>query len=409
MRYTLHISPKETGRYAQNILNPIKFGENGIGLCYPGCFIGYTIHAFMDSPVLLKKYLGAYYKKYFFIPIELTPDSTKSTFLQETKSYILEKLNEKVLVSQTNTLTALLEVLISKGYEPYFFLLNTHCVDQKTLQAIIDELYTATTIHPRSGMQVFTEGNIFDTAQQLLFKKYHRLQQNFSIFPAFSERESTQFVHNLTAMWNIKLQEKEIQNIVHLCGGYLWLLREAVRCVRDGHKPTHESILSQSRVHERASYIYSLLDTRCKEGMHSLCVEQNENIANDMYQFLTKTALVYKKNNQYKLTNPLLGEFIETDRKRNKLQTNHNILMYNDKPIEQFFSTKELQVIQKLIDCRGTVIHRDTIATILWGTTDTYSDWAIDKMLSRIRHTLCKIGLPKNTIITKKRQGFLMQ
>jgi|GEM_PF-6377413 len=409
MGYVLHISPQEIERHATAILKPVKFGENGIGLCYPGCFIGYTVHALIESPTILRKYLGPYFRKYFLIPIELTAGDTRDTLRDKARAYIVEN-SDHILLPQTNSLTGYTKAIVAKGLDPYFFLLNAHVVTKDSLTEILNEFHTLVTDIPRCGVTVFTEANMFDDTWTRLLNTYHRFQHTTHLFPVFSEKESLSFIKTLARTWRMDMPDKTARMIVDLCGGYLWMLREAVRYVRDGNTTDREEILMHSRIRERATYIFNILDQRTKDGLVMMCAGAETDVPADIRKYLQSTGVVSQQGDSYVPTCPMFSGLLTKQTEVNQLTLSDGVIMYRSRPIEHVFSPSELAILKALAIRRGSILPRDSIATILWGKDahERYSDWAIDKTMSRIRKILHSIGVPKHALQTRKKQGFIL-
>lgn len=70
----------------------------------------------------------------------------------------------------------------------------------------------------------------------------------------------------------------------------------------------------------------------------------------------------------------------------------------------------EFKILDLLIQNKGKIVDREQIAKVTWGDNYTiqYSDWAIDKTVSRIRQKI-KDAKPYKTILTFKKRGFLFK
>ena len=75
-----------------------------------------------------------------------------------------------------------------------------------------------------------------------------------------------------------------------------------------------------------------------------------------------------------------------------------------------FFSRREKQLIKKLLQNKGQLVSRNTVANILrYNVTDEkYTDWALDQAIKRLRNKLLKLGLRNNLLKTVKNQGFIL-
>lgn len=80
-----------------------------------------------------------------------------------------------------------------------------------------------------------------------------------------------------------------------------------------------------------------------------------------------------------------------------------------NEPNEQYLSEKELDIVNLFLQNRGNPVSRDDIAEVLWGTSSiqNYSDWAIDKTVSRIRYKL-EDKKPYRIIKTLRSKGFML-
>jgi len=82
-------------------------------------------------------------------------------------------------------------------------------------------------------------------------------------------------------------------------------------------------------------------------------------------------------------------------------------ILINGIPQDDYLSEKELNILSLLYSKRGKDVGREEIAEILWGKKAEYSDWAIDKLVSRVRD---KLGddKPYRLIKTARGMGFIL-
>ena len=78
--------------------------------------------------------------------------------------------------------------------------------------------------------------------------------------------------------------------------------------------------------------------------------------------------------------------------------------------LQKKLSDSEYKIIFKLHKKFGKTVTRDEIAEILWGDKllDSYSDWTIDKAVSRLREKLSHLSFHYQ-ITTRKKEGFLLE
>ena len=124
-----------------------------------------------------------------------------------------------------------------------------------------------------------------------------------------------------------------------------------------------------------------------------------------------KSGIISKKNSRYILPlKPMKSLLIKSKIVNNLCQDEKRNIYFEDKNITSYFSISELRILSILINKKGLLVNRDEIARAIWKVhwENKYSDWAIDKLISRIRTGLVKLGLPKDIIKTKKGQGFIL-
>jgi DNA-binding winged helix-turn-helix (wHTH) protein len=102
---------------------------------------------------------------------------------------------------------------------------------------------------------------------------------------------------------------------------------------------------------------------------------------------------------------------------QNLLKINHKLtvnqasgeILMNNIPSEEYLTEKELKAFRCLFDNANHDVKREDLANIIWKDESNfeYSDWAIDKIISRIRE---KIGdtKPYKIIKTARNKGFSM-
>ena len=73
------------------------------------------------------------------------------------------------------------------------------------------------------------------------------------------------------------------------------------------------------------------------------------------------------------------------------------------------FSPKEFAIIKLLIENKGRLVEREKLAEKIWGAKweDKYSDWAIDRLIYRLRNKMKKIGIDYKLLKTLKTRGII--
>jgi len=135
--------------------------------------------------------------------------------------------------------------------------------------------------------------------------------------------------------------------------------------------------------------------------------------------YLYKTGIINKNK---KLFSELLGEYIDqkkvtedTTRKKSVNSKNHGIYIdiknnttyINNEKIKHELTENEFKILLYLYKTKGNIVSKDEIAKILWKNEalEKYSDWAIDKTVSRLRKKIGDSARNPKFIETVKGRG----
>lgn len=121
-------------------------------------------------------------------------------------------------------------------------------------------------------------------------------------------------------------------------------------------------------------------------------------------EYLMQTGLLNQKGDYL---NPLLQHYLETN-KIALLDINVDIIE-SKASFRADLSAQELIVFDLLEAKVETIVTKDDVAKAIWGDEweDSYSDWAIDKLISNLRKKLKEAGYPK-TIKAFKGKGVML-
>lgn len=401
----LHISPKEVSSQSEAIFRLIKFGESGVAICYPGCKIEYNVTAFLERPVLLKKVLGKYYKRYRCLPVFLDKSSTILTITNEVKN----TLRKEYSFTQDSTLSDMVTVVADRGEELFLFLLNTQTVPKNEFHTLLAQLHALRLTSHKMNILVCIEADIFSDEYAQIFLPYSTFLQNILYFPCYTKEESRFFIQTLADEWSLQLTDETINSIIDTCGGILWLLRETLRVLRD--RPTFqiETLSEQDGIKTRLKTIFDQFSESEKKVLIDIVttrvVDNRSSLA-----YLHKLGFVEEKNQSYSLTVPLFKPLILEYQQREKAYNKIETLLTNIEHFQQL-TKSEKKILQFLQSKPNTLITRDELAEVIWQEKwkEKYTDWALDKKISRLKKTLEEKDINPNVILVKKGQGFIFQ
>lgn len=230
----------------------------------------------------------------------------------------------------------------------------------------------------------------------------------------------------------IKISDELIDRLKEQSGGLVVLIRSVMRDLMLLQKDFKEI--------EHLAYDQEFFDTfantkfcldRIKQQLPANVITTLVNLAHDKFtqvhlddtviKYLKNVGIVDTSNNirgmilpaYFKLQSP--GSVLSGNSKFyqiNDLTKVHVVsgeIYINERPNGQYLSGKENEIFRLLFANRHKTIDRDDVAEIMWGSemSANYSDWAIDKTISRIREKL-EDQKPYRIIKTLRGKGFML-
>ncbi len=200
-----------------------------------------------------------------------------------------------------------------------------------------------------------------------------------------------------SAEWdNLNIEESVATRIADLSGGYSALARQLLtlhlNSILDIYQ-NYELLIKNSALSMWLYLLFSSLSEISKSQLASFLwdstVEDSEEIS--FSNFLVETQLVKKKGSDYVLFSELFRAYlINLSKSSDFVSIDNGQLFRFGSDVKSLLSRQEWEVFKLLYDKKNTTVTRDSIADAMWGTVaeEKYSDWAIDKLVHRIRKKL---------------------
>lgn len=396
---------------ARRWLNIIRFRESGtIIQLQDDC--EFRVLQIIQNPRILRNILGPYYRKYLmkYIPVD------RNDMNQCIKEALIEaclerKIYEKsVLVSHSSL--EILNKIASKGYEVGFFISHiTSLIKKDNFQPFYD-LELLVSVSKNLSVIVFSEHDITHQKYEELVDKACFLYDHIIKYPMYEEKDARQFISYYSHQWNYHLSEKVTREIIRMCGGYLWLIHQAHRNLRDNSSLTVKEALENNMTLRKLETIWTVKFTNKERDIlrkvHFGNITQEDTLSHE-YEFLLSMKLIKEINNKTLLSIPLFSLVIERENRLSKLILKDNLILIGEKDITYELSRKERSFMKLLLSSKKKIISRDVVAQAIWGKEweEKYSDWAIDRLAFRLRLKLAKIGIDEKLLKTVKKKGFL--
>lgn len=218
------------------------------------------------------------------------------------------------------------------------------------------------------------------------------------------------FIDYLCDKWEITLDQKTKEAVYRECGGHLWLVKELVRSLWIYKDMSFDECLKTEAMFFKLEQIYLSLQDSEREVLRKISRNErpSENpIESHSLNYLKKIGLIQKNE----ITIGLLAYYIRKTLPKVKFELKDKHVIINNVVVDRMFSRSELKVLRVLLLLPGTIISRDQVANVLWpvNTEENYSEWAIDRIIARLRDKIATMGFDKNIVKTLRGQGYSIQ
>lgn len=395
---------------AHRLLNIIRYNESGTIIQIQNDCV-YRIPQIISNSSLLKKTLGPHYRKYLLGFFPLGEESLFSD-LNKTIIDISKKRKIDIKVDEKEDISGLIKQIEKIGFDIGIFIYHTSSLlNNVDGHKALNQLELLLRKHKNLSILFFSEKDLTEKRHYKLFNNSSSLFTHVIKYPLYNEKDSLQFIEYNESMWRISFPTQIKKVLIEQCGGYLWLIRQALRLIRDEKDIALEAVFSHELLTKKLEVIWDKLVDEEKEILRKI---ENNNLTLDdrgshQFSYLKSIRLIIEKNGKLSIGIPLLRRIIDKEKVANGLILKDDGLFFNDKDISYLLTKSELRIIQLLIQNKHKIVTKNEIAQKIWGDNweEKYSDWAIDRLIYRLRDKLKKIGYDESLIKTYKSRGIL--
>ena len=404
------ITEDTTLRNATLWLNTIRYGESGTVLQFQDdC--EYRVLEIINNPIILKKVLGRYYKKYLFRYIPVDNRNLHELIRESIIGICLEKRLSSYNYLTSLTTPQIVKLIADKGHDIGLFISHVSpLLNSANFQPLIDlELLVRT--NKNLSVIVFSEIDISAKKYHQLADKCSFLFDNLFPYPMYGEKDSRQFIKHYTNEWQISLDGYLTDQIVETCGGYLWLIHQAIRNVRNDPSITIQDVIGNGLMIKKIEVLWNKISEEQKEIIRKTVYDSisNKDSLTEEYKYLKSVNIIKSRYNKTILGIPILKLAIDKENKLDELKINDGKILLGKKDITLSLSKKERSMLQLLLSLKKKIVSRDLLAQQIWGNEweEKYSDWAIDRLAYRLRKRLINLGIDESLFQTIKKKGFI--
>jgi DNA-binding winged helix-turn-helix (wHTH) protein len=383
-------------------LQEIRRGENVSVIFFPKTDRFRRLHQLLEDKDFLRKFFGPK-GKYLFQLTDFNISLVEDQF--DIQEHIARQLNESSLTNVPHTFTQWMSYFLKENIHVVLILADAEkylTVENKHIPPLLFRL--SIDFAPTLTLMNFLETDITHPSYTSMLTLSKELYENLFWYPLYSEPDVRGFVQYLRTKWNMTLPKKQEDKIVELCGGHFWLVKEAAREFLNNGKFS----IDNEALFFRTEALYQALQQSEQRVVEKIMTNKKQFTDEERHShaYFKKMNFLSKNNgvnigliSQYVSTRPHIDQHVEV---------NDGRVFINNVTVDSLFTKKERRVFKALVEHKGEIVSRDTIAQSMWQsrTDQQYSDWAIDQIITRLRKKLIELSLSPQLIHSVRGKGY---
>lgn len=347
--------------YAEQLLLPIKYGENAVFFWIPGSGMTTIVQSVFASKKMLSQYLSGLAKSIQVVEMwgHTSRDKTSSSLLHYTQ---LEKI---------------INTALKLGKELICILGRIDDFPEQERLHLLKQLTRLNAISPRRvHIQFHSTDKPWFEQQLVLNPELIALVNHMEIVPLASNETLIRYIKEMASKYSFPLDQTHLHEVVNTYGGLVQLTKE----------------------HLRSHGKNELIEIKIRANWQNLPASYRLEIENKLFRNSNKThSSAYRDLESFGIWN--IQAF---SKYRSALNLDPLSLL---KPI----LTQDEQALWKYLDINsGQLINKETLASIIRpNNTENLSLWAQDQFVSRFRKKLLRSGIDPNRLETLKGKGYV--
>ena len=388
---------------ADQIYTPIQMGENVALLLPPFFGKDHLLHYLRERKSDRERVFGKNSAKYLWqhVIVRTAEDNETQEWIQQL-CYSLPEFNKKCTtleafftllrhtLEEENThivfVVNISEDLKLSTLERFLHLAN------KTLYTLPNSVHFVLTLYQKWDDASFSKAIVpFNSLFQHIIRPSHR-----------TDDEIRHFVRYRLGVWNHQLSPSAIDIIINEAGGMPLFAKAAVRIAKREALSSANEIQGLVRAHtdykDRIKLFWHSLSTEEQLLLKEVALDTDIQSNPQIDQFARIGLLQQSPETQrYNIRSKSLHRFLVGDA----------VIKVRDIAQLARLSPQELIVYSAICTPIGKIITREEVASLLWThKEEKYSDWALDKVISRLRKKLLMVkGQAKLSLVSKKKIG----
>lgn len=346
---------------------------------------------------------------FWVLTLKRISDAVESSSLEaKTKKYIetlfLDGIQSKELFILIENIKKALNRTISEGFYPTIFFIRFDRISEAATAEFIANLEGIKDGTHNKLSFVFTTSRGLNAISPKVFSHTSLSLAQSEIFlkPA-GEKDLRTISSAYIKRFGLRISEDLEDELIRLTGGYIQYLQLALITLNEPenniNKPKELSdfLMNDERIALQSEELWEGLNPIEQQGMLKILNQQNliEKELKDS-KYLLDSGFVVKSGSGYRIFSPLFEKFLESKNSKG-----------DDMPKGKMeLSKKEHLLFSYLKQSLGDICEREAIIEAVWPEEEALgvSDWAIDRLVARLRKKIKEEG--EFEIVTIKTRGF---
>lgn len=352
--------------YADKILTPIAYGENGVFFWFPGSGMTTVVQDIFANKGIVHRRLSGLANRLDILQFWGNHAKTKS----------LDQLIKLGGFSDHGSLERHCEKILKKGKEVVFVIGRIDNFGSRTKLQILKFFVKVASYNTRRIHILFMSMDKPWFEKTLLtHPEFTPLANHLNILPLLDGKLLNKFINEKMKVYDTRLSGKQKAQLVKLYGGILLLIKHYLRSGGDRHTLD----LKIGVVWDSLPNVYKKCIEKCVLGNNTSKFDKE---ANDLKKFGALKLNVFKRH--------------------------YSALSGNPEKILPKFLTEEEEKLWKTFHSRSRkLVEKEEIINILRPKKENVSLWAIDQAMSRFRKKLARAGIDPEQLKTVKGKGYI--
>lgn len=372
---------------------------------------------------------------YRLLLLELYQAISEQLPKKQLKTFTYDKYHEAISCNDTlltfNAIKQILAKLLAEIDLKVVFLLDDFDEKLKSLnKSVFNGITALRALHKTRIIYLFVSGQDLEAIfpPDKIGELYNLIHYNKHWLYPLNKEENFKLTDEFADILETKISTKAKERIWELSGGHAWYTKTLTKIIIEKEEEYDcplEELSENSTIRSRGKQILVSLPPKYKGIIKRISL--GEKVAkSEIPEFLIKTETIKFEGDKPKFFSPLFESYVkslvlkksastlsnhsqyEGSKHGLSIDIKHRVILKDKKPLKTTFTKGEFNLLKYFFRNESLAISREEVAEVIWGknANQKYSDWAIDKIISRTREKIEDDSRKPKHLLTLRGVGF---